>query len=145
MNNEINIELLKNTSNRLIDFLRKNSKLEFCITDTYSIYVYHKVNRSSSIFFKTALNNVQPIIGIVYSFLMNHDVGNSTIDWWYCSIFKYAEACRNYFMKVREPRYIKSDTILHEICYSDAGQIIKNLGFPTILEELALKMDLMGI
>lgn len=43
------------------------------------------------------------------------------------------------------PRPIKTNTISYEIYYSKAGQIIKSLGFPTSLEELNIKMDLMGI
>jgi hypothetical protein len=141
VNNEINTELLNNTSTKLINFLKKHSNLEFSITDSYNIYVSHKDNQSSNLVFKSNLTNIQPIIGIIYSFLMNHDVGISIIDC-YGSIFKYAELCRNHYMN---PRPIKANTISYEICYSEAGQVIKNLGFPTSLEELAIKMDLMGI
>jgi hypothetical protein len=144
MNNEINIELLKNITERLLNCLRKHCNLEFSITDNYDIYIYHKANKSSNIFFKSTLNNVQPIIGIIYSFLMNHNA-NTLFGYCYsCSIFKYAELCRH-FVNVPEHRPIKADTISYEICYSEAGQIIKSLGFPTSLEELGLKMDLMGI
>jgi hypothetical protein len=36
-------------------------------------------------------------------------------------------------------------SISYELYSSEAGKIIKELGFPTCLEELAMKMDLMGI
>jgi hypothetical protein len=145
MNNEINIELLKNISERLLNYLRKHCNLEFFITENYVIHVYHKANKSSYIFFKSTLNNVQPIIGIIYSFLMNHN-DNTLFGYCYsCSIFKYAELCRNHFVNVLEHRPIKANTISYEICYSEAGQIIKSLGFPTSLEELAIKMNLVGI
>ena len=144
MNNEINIELLNNISDRLLNFLRKHSNLEFYITKHYNICVSHKSNWSPNIIFKSDLDNVQPIVGITYSFLMNHNDDTSSV-YFYSSIFKYAEMCRNYFVNIIAPRCIRTNTISYEICHSEAGQIIKSLGFPVSLEELAIKMDLMGI
>jgi hypothetical protein len=144
MNKDINIELLNNNSDRLLNFLRKHSNLIISTTKHYNICVSHKDNWSSNIIFKSDLNNVQPIVGITYSFLMNHKDDTSFV-YCYSSIFKYAETCRNYFVNILAPRCIKANTISYEICHSEAGQVIKSLGFPTSLEELAIKMDLMGI
>ena len=57
------------------------------------------------------------------------------------SIFNVAERCRNYYNK----HYVNDYSIAYELYSSEAGKIIKNLGFPCCLEELIIKMDLMGI
>lgn len=148
MDKDINIELLNNNSDRLLNFLRKHSNLIISTTKHYNICVSHKDNWSSNIIFKSDLNNVQPIVGITYSFLMNHsDDDTSYVFYCYGSIFKYAEKCRNHFVNILKPRCIRANTntISYEICYSEAGHVIKSLGFPTSLEELAIKMDLLGI
>jgi hypothetical protein len=142
MNKDINIEILKNVTNRLFDFSRKHSNLDFSITEHYNIRVYHKTNWSSNIIFKGYLNNIQTIDGSAYSFLMNHNNDDTSFMYCYCSIFKYAELCRNHYM-IHRP--IRVNTISYEICHSESGQVIKSLGFPTSLEELAIKMDLLGI
>ena len=40
---------------------------------------------------------------------------------------------------------INKNSISYELYSSEAGKIIKDLGFPTCIEELIIKMDLMGI
>jgi hypothetical protein len=48
-------------------------------------------------------------------------------------------------VNILESRPIGANTVFYELCHSEVGQIIKSLGFPTSLEELAIKMDLIGI
>lgn len=82
----------------------------------------------------------------IYSFLFNH-----TSSYRYkfndCSIFKYAETSRNFYKKHQNYSECSdfAKCVGYELYSSEAGKIIKDLGFPYCLEELTMKMDLLGI
>ena len=76
-----------------------------------------------------------------YAFLLWHNY-NDYANYIGSSIFNFAERCRNYYNN----KYCVDDySIAYELYSSEAGRIIKELGFPCCLEELIIKMDLMGI
>jgi hypothetical protein len=75
-----------------------------------------------------------------YSFLLHHK-DNDYDNYFGSSIFNFANRCRNYYNK----HNVDDHSIGYELYSSEAGKIIKALGFPTCLEELVIKMDLMGI
>jgi hypothetical protein len=78
-----------------------------------------------------------------YSFLLHHK-DNDYDNYIGHSIFNFAERCRNYYQyHANLPN--KYLNIAYELYSSEAGKIIKALGFPCCLEELAIKMDLMRI
>jgi hypothetical protein len=74
-----------------------------------------------------------------YSFLLHHK-DNDYDNYIGHSIFNFAERCRKYYNK----HYVDANSIAYELCFSDAGRIIKELGFPCCLEELDLKLTLVG-
>ena len=139
-----NIELLNKTYNRVVNFLEKNSnlKINICgdvndINSDFSEICISK-RRSSSLIFKASLKSTEE--DNKYSFLLYHN--NNDYDIYIgSSIFNVAERCRKYFNKHSVDDY----SIAYELYSSEAGRIIKMLGFPCCLEELIIKMDLMGI
>lgn len=141
-----NIELLNETYLRVVNILEKNSNLKISIggdidninSDFSEICISRE--RSSFLIFKAAC--LKPTEeDNKYSFLLSHKDNNYDI---YIgnSIFNFAEKCRNFF---NNKHYVDANSIAYELCSSEAGRIIKELGFPCCLEELAIKMDLMGI
>jgi hypothetical protein len=139
-----NIELLNKTYNRVVNFLEKNSNLKISIGDIdnlnsdFSEICISKECSSSLIFKAMSLKSTEE--DNKYSFLLHHK-DNDYDNYIGHSIFNFAERCRNYYNKYCVDDY----SIAYELYSSEAGKIIKELGFPCCLEELILKMDLMGI
>jgi hypothetical protein len=140
-----NIDLLNETYNRIVNVLEKNSNLKIFIggniNDINSDFTEICISRerSSSLMFKSIISRPTEEAN-KYSFLLYHK--NADYYNYICSsIFKFAEKCRHYQSKCCIDDY----SISYELYSSEAGKIIKELGFPTCLEELAMKMDLMGI
>lgn len=139
-----NIDLLNETYNRVVNVLEKNSNLKISISgdvnninsDFSEICISHR--RSYLLIFRASLTSTEEYNK--YSFLLWHKY-NDYANYIGSSIFEYAERCRNYYNKHRVNDY----SIAYELCSSEAGKIIKTLGFPTCLEELTIKMDLIGI
>jgi hypothetical protein len=143
-----NKELLNKTYNRMVNFLEKNSNLKIFISgdvnDINSNFteIYISKERSSSLIFKASLKSTEE--DNKYSFLLYHkdnDFGNDYANYIGSSIFKFVERCGNYYNK----HCIIDYSNTYELYSSDAGKIIKALGFPCCLEEIIIKMDLMGI
>lgn len=142
-----NIELLNKTYLRVVNVLEKNSNLkisiggdvnninsdftEICISKERSPFLIFKAGSLKS----TEEDNK-------YSFLLYHKDNDYDI-YIGSSIFNFAERCRNYYNN--KDCIIINNSIAYELYSSEAGRIIKELGFPTCLEELAMKMDLLGI
>jgi hypothetical protein len=145
-----NIELLNETYNRVVNFLEKNSNLKIFIggdinninSDFCEIYISRELSRKNYVYpliFKAgSLKSTEE--DNKYSFLLCHK-DNDFDNYIGHSIFNFAERCRNYYNKYCVDDY----SIAYELYSSEAGKIIKELGFPCCLEELILKMDLMGI
>jgi hypothetical protein len=140
-----NIELLNEAYDRLVNFLEKKSNLKISISgdvnDINSDFteIYISKERSSSLRFKArSLKSTEE--DNKYSFLLHHK-DNDYDNYIGHSIFNFAERCRKYYNK----HCIDDYSIAYELYSSEAGKIIKELGFPCCLEELAMKMDLMGI
>ena len=142
-----NIELLNEAYDRLVNFLEKNSNLTIYIGDIDNIdsdltEICISKKRSSfhsfSLMFKASLKSTEE--DNKYSFLLQHKDNNYNI-YIGSSIFNFAERCRKYFNK----HCVGDDSIAYELYSSEAGRIIKALGFPCCLEELIINMDLMGI
>jgi hypothetical protein len=149
---DLNLELLNETYNRVVNFLEKNSDLKIFISgdvnDINSNFteIYISKERSSSLIFKSSLKSTESFNSTEeynkYSFLLYHK-DTDYYNYIGSSIFNFAKKCRNYYNK---NKYCVDDySIAYEIYSSEAGRIIKELGFPCCLEELAIKMDLMGI
>lgn len=150
---DINIELLNETYNRIVNVLEKNSDLIFSIGDLNNINsnlteicLLKKNYDYYPLIFKTSLVSTKE--DNKYSFLLSNKDNDCGIYIDYgmyigCSIFKFAERCRNIYNKTND--IISKNSISYELYSSEAGKIIKDLGFPTCLEELMIKMDLMGI
>lgn len=140
-----NIELLNEAYNRVVNFLEKNSNLKISISgdvnDINSDFteIYISKERSSSLRFKArTLKSTEE--DNKYSFLLHHK-DNDYDNYIGHSIFNFAERCRNYYNNY----YVGDNSIAYELYSSDAGKIIKALGFPCCLEEIIIKMDLIGI
>ena len=139
-----NIELLNKTYNRLVNFLEKNSNLKISISgDVNNINsdfaeIYISKEPAYFLIFKASLKSTEE--DNKYSFLLQHKDNNYNI-YIGSSIFNFAERCRKYFNK----HCVGDDSIAYELYSSEAGRIIKALGFPCCLEELIIKMDLIGI
>ena len=139
-----NIDLLNETYNRVVNFLEKNSNLKIFISgDVNNINsnfseIYISREHSYSLIFRASLTSTEEYNK--YSFLLWHEY-NDYANYIGSSIFEYAKRCRNYYNK----HYINDTSIAYELYSSEAGRIIKDLGFPCCLEELVIKMDLMGI
>jgi hypothetical protein len=145
-----NIELLNETYLRIVKLVKDYSNLNIFLKETLhdemlrkssEIYILYKDDPYNKIVFKKDLYNLK--IDNIYSFLFSHKC-SYRYKYNDCSIFKYAERCRQYYQHLTTipNAYLK---IGCELVFSDAGKIIKDLGFSTCLEELTLKMDLMGI
>ena len=140
-----NIELLNKTYNRVVNFLEKNSNLKISISgdvndinSDFTEICISKRNYLYTVMFKASLKSTEE--DNKYSFLLYHK-DNDYDNYIGHSIFNFAKRCRNYFTKYCD----KDNSIAYELYSSDAGRIIKALGFPCCLEELIIKMDLMGI
>ena len=139
------IELLNKTYNRVANFLEKNSnlKINICgdVNDINSDFneICISKGRSSSLIFKASLKSTEE--DNKYSFLLCHNKYNDCGIHIGSSIFNFANRCRNYYNK----HNVDDHSIGYELYSSEAGRIIKALGFPCCLEELIIKMDLMGI
>ena len=141
-----NIKLLNETYIRVVNLFKDYSNLNIFLNEILcddifrkSSEIYISKERLSPLIFKAgSLKSTEE--DNKYSFLLYHkdnDYGHYISS----SIFEYAERCRNYYNK-----YCVNDySIAYELYSSEAGRIIKELGFPTCLEELIIKMDLMGI
>ena len=150
---DVNIELLNETHNRIVKLFKNYSNLNIFLKETprndilrrtSEIYILYKNDPHSKIIFKKDLYNLK--IDNIYSFLFSCEF-SYRYTYNNCSIFKYTENCRNYYQRYQN-QYNSVDivnTVNYELYSSEAGKIIKDLGFPTCLEELAMKMDLMGI
>jgi hypothetical protein len=146
-----NIELLNETYNRIANVLEKNSNLKIYIggdvndiNSNFTEICISKQNHFSSLKFKTSIKSTESFNSIEYnkySFLLHHK-DNDYDNYIGHSIFNFAKRCRNYYNKYSVYDY---PTIAYELYSSEAGRIIKELGFPSCLEELAMKMGLMGI
>jgi hypothetical protein len=141
-----NIELLNKTYLRIVNVLEKNSNLKIYIggdvTDINSNFTEICILRNNyftPLMFKASLTSTEE--DNKYSFLLHHK-DNDYDNYIGHSIFNFAERCRNYYNKYSVYDY---STIAYELYSSEAGRIIKELGFPCCLEELIIKMDLMGI
>lgn len=148
-----NIELLNEAYNRVVNVLEKNSNLKISIggdvNDINSDFTEICISkeRSSTLIFKAGSLKLFKA-GFLksteednkYSFLLHHKDNNYDI-YIGSSIFNFAEKCRNFYNK----HYIDDKSIAYELYSSKAGRIIKEIGFPCCLEELIIKMDLMGI
>ena len=141
-----NIKLLNETYDRVVNFLEKNSNLKIYIggnvddinSDFTEICISNK-NYSYPLMFKASLKNSSEEDN-KYSFLLYHK-DNDYDNYIGSSIFKFAERCRNYYEKYDcEYNYLS-----YELYCSEAGKLIKDIGFPDSLEELTIKMDLLGI
>ena len=141
-----NIELLNKTYDRLVNFLEKNSnlKINICgdVNDINSDFTEICISkgRSTSLIFKSGpLKSTEE--DNKYSFLLCHKYNDHGI-YIGSSIFNFAKRCRKYYTK----HYVDDDgSIAYELYSSEVGRIIKALGFPCCLEELMIKMDLLGI
>jgi hypothetical protein len=139
-----NLELLNKTYLRIVNVLEKNSDLKIYIGDIDNLnsdlteICIIKQNYVSPLMFNTSVKSTEE--DNKYSFLLCHKY-NYYDNYIGSSIFKYAEICRNYYQK----HYINDNSISYELYFSEAGKIIKDLGFPCCLEELMIKMDLMGV
>lgn len=115
------------------DIFRKSSE----------IYILYKDNPHSKICFKMDLFNLK--VDNIYSFLLNHEFSYHYQYTTY-SIFKFAERCRQYYQYYQY--YVNPTKSINKVSYelfsSEAGKIIKELGFPESLEELDLKLTLIG-
>lgn len=140
-----NIELLNETYNRVVNFLEKNSNLKIFISgDVNNINsdfseIYISKERSYALIFRASLTSTEEYNK--YAFLLWHKY-NDYAQYIGSSIFEYAERCRIWYNNIK---FGINNSIAYELYSSDAGRIIKELGFPSCLEELAMKMDLMGI
>lgn len=140
-----NIELLNEAYDRLVNFLEKHSKLKIYISgdvnninSDFTEICISKRNYLYAVMFKASLKSTEE--DNKYSFLLYHK-DNNYDNYIGHSIFNFAKRCRNYFTK-----YCDNDnSIAYELYSSEAGKIIKDLGFPESLEELIIKMDLLGI
>jgi hypothetical protein len=150
---DLNLELLNETYLRIVKLFKDYSNLNIFLKEilcdsilgkTTEIYILYKNNLHSKIIFKKDLYNLK--MDNIYSFLFNHKF-SYRYKFNDCSIFKYAEISRDYYQKYQD--YFKcsdfANNVGYELYSSEAGKIIKALGFPTCIEELAIKMDLMGI
>jgi hypothetical protein len=146
----LNLELLNETYLRVVKLFKDYSNLNIFLKETLhddmfrkssAIYILYKDDPHNKIVFKKDLYNLK--IDNIYSFLFSHKL-SYRYKYNDCSIFKYAERCRQYYQHLTTipNAYLK---IGCELVFSDAGKIIKDLGFSTCLEELTLKMDLIGI
>jgi hypothetical protein len=76
----------------------------------------------------------------MFNFLFYHS--NNRFDLWsQISIFSLCEKIH----LINNLRLYEVGTIDYEFSESKASKIIRSIGFPTCIEELALKMDLIGI
>jgi hypothetical protein len=139
-----NIELLNKTYNRIVNILEKHSNLKISIggdvNDINSDFteIYISKERLYPMIFKAA--RLKPTEeDNKYSFLLSHK-DNDYDNYIGHSIFNFAERCRKYYNK----HCIDDYSIAYELYSSDAGRIIKELGFPCCLEELDLKLTLVG-
>jgi hypothetical protein len=139
-----NIELLNKTYLRIVNILEKNSNLKISIggdvNDINSDFteIYISKERSSSLRFKArTLKSTEE--DNKYSFLLHHK-DNDYDNYIGHSIFNVAERCRNYYNR----HCVNDNSIAYELYSSEAGKIIKELGFPCCLEELDLKLTLVG-
>jgi hypothetical protein len=140
-----NIELLNETYNRVVNVLEKNSNLKISIggdvndiNSNFTEICILRNNYFTPLLFKSSLTSTEE--DNKYSFLLHHkdnDYDNYIGD----SIFNFAERCRKYYNK----HSVKDNSIAYELYSSEAGKIIKGLGFPCCLEEFLIKCDLMGI
>lgn len=144
---DVNIELLNETYNRIVNVLEKNSDLIFSIgdlnninSDLTEICLLKKNYDFYPLMFRASLKSTKE--DNKYSFLLSNKNNDYGI-YMGCSIFKFAERCRNIHNKTND--VINKNSISYELYSSEAGKIIKDLGFPICLEELIIKMDLMGI
>lgn len=140
-----NIELLNETYNRIVNVLEKNSNLKIYIggdvndiNSNFTEICILRNNYFTPLMFKASLTSTEE--DNKYSFLLHHK-DSDYYNYIGSSIFNFAERCRNYYNK----HCLDDTSIAHELYSSDAGRIIKELGFPCCLEELIIKMDLMGI
>jgi hypothetical protein len=142
-----NIDLLNETYNRVVNFLEKNSNLKISIggdvndiNSNFTEICISGCNYFTILMFKASLKSTEE--DNKYSFLLHHK-DNDYDNYIGNSIFNYAKRCRNYYNKNKY--YVDDTSIAYELYSSEAGKIIKDLGFPCCLEELIIKMDLMGI
>lgn len=150
---DINLELLNETYLRVVKLFKEYSNLNIFLKETQhddmfrktsEICILYKHNPLSKIIFKKNLYNLK--IDNIYSFLFSHKF-SYRYKYNDCSIFKYVENCRNYYQKFSDhlERSDFANDVDYELYYSEAGKLLKDIGFPESLEELAIKMDLMGI
>jgi hypothetical protein len=142
---DLNLELLNETYNRVVNFLEKNSNLKIFISgdvndiNSHFTEIYISKERASSLIFKASLTSTEE--HNKYAFLLWHNY-NDYANYIGSSIFNFAKKCRNYYNN----KYCVDDySIAYELYSSEAGRIIKELGFPCCLEELVMKMDLIGV
>jgi hypothetical protein len=153
-----NIELLNETYNRVVKLFKDYSNLNIFLKEiphddifrkSSEIFILYKNDPHSKICFKMDLFNFK--VDNIYSFLLNHEFSyhyqyNTCSIFKSCSIFKFAERCRQYYKYYKY--YIDPTKSINKVSYelfsSEAGKIIKEFGFPESLEELSIKLALIG-
>lgn len=142
-----NLDLLNKTYLRIVNLFKDYSNLNIFLKETLhdellrkssEIYILYKDDPRSKITFKKNLYNLK--MDNIYSFLFSRDF-SFKYQYNNGSIFEFAKRCRQYYQNCTN----KLNKVSYELYFSEAGKIIKDLGFPTCLEELAMKMDLLGI
>ena len=147
-----NEELLREIYLRVVKLFKKYSKLELSIMCHNKICLksYTASSDYNQIYFKNILNAIHLSADKnKYTFLLEHDFCRDFNDNSYgCSIFKYIELLQYYFSDdylIKHCSSFKNITINYEFYNSEVFNILKNIGFPESLEELVIKMDLIGI
>lgn len=147
---DLNLELLNDTYLRVVKLFKKYSKLELSTLCHNKICLksYTASSDYNQIYFKNMLNAIHLSADKnKYTFLLEHDFCRDLNDHSYgCSIFKYIESLKYYFDDYIIKYYssFKNVTINYEVYKSEAFNILKNMGFPESLEELDLKLTLVG-
>lgn len=110
--------------NRFIDYVNKNTSLiEIKFKDNNIILMDKRYTNTISKINWYMLNDNFTIDEMIEYFLLGYDMSNSTK---ILSIFEYVE------------HWFKN-------CAPDLSNLLNNFGKPSCLEELVIKMDLMGI
>ena len=146
-----NEELLRETYIRVVKLFKKYSKLELSTLchDKIRLKSYTASSDYNQIYFKNMLNAIHLSTDKnKYTFLLEHEFCRDFNDNSYgCSIFKYIESLQYYFSDDYMIKYynsFKNVTINYEFYNSEAFNILKTIGFPESLEELDLKLTLIG-
>lgn len=147
-----NEELLRETYLRIFKLFKDYSKLEL------STLCHNRIQLKSNtadtnynqIYFKNMLNALHLSADKnKYTFLLEHNYCRDLNDCSYgCSIFKYIKRVQNLFSEedLFEVVYsnTKHPTINYEFYKSEAFKILKIIGLPESLEEINLKLTLIG-